>query len=219
MAIDNLNTRLRYVAIEGPIGVGKTTLARRLAKSLRAQLVLEDPTDNPFLDGFYAQPASYALPTQLHFLMSRRNSMQKIADNEGETPWVSDFLFHKDRLFAALTLDENQYTLYQKISTELAFGLVVPDLVVYLQAPLDVLFNRIENRGKASEQSIASNYITRLQRAYTDFFHNYDETPVLIVNASEIDFAGNDHDYGRLLKQILTVEAGRHYFNPSPEPA
>ncbi len=216
MATDTLNSRLRYVAIEGPIGVGKTTLARRLAKSLQAQLVLEDPAENPFLDSFYAQPLSYALPTQLHFLMSRRETLSQIT-SDTETPWVSDFLFHKDKLFASLTLDEKQYNLYQKITTELAFDLVLPDLVVYLQAPLDVLFDRIENRGKPSEQSIASNYITRLQRAYTDFFHTYIETPVLIVNASEIDFADNEHDYELLLKQIMAVEAGRHYFNPSPE--
>jgi len=211
---------LRYVAVEGPIGVGKTTLAKRLATSLRGQLILESPENNPFLDDFYRDPSEYGLPTQLHFLMSRRRSLQRMADNlSDDSLWVSDFLFAKDRLFASMTLDERKFELYSSIARELAFDLVVPDLVIYLQAPLDVLYDRIEKRGKISEQTIASNYIEQLQRAYTDLFHNYSDTPVLIVNASEIDFAANDSDYEQLLRQITSVSAGRHYFNPSPEPA
>lgn len=209
---------LRYIAVEGPIGVGKTTLARRLAKSLHGKPVLENPSQNPFLDAFYRNPDKYSLPTQLHFLMSRREALSNMAENSSEaTTWVSDFLFNKDKLFASLTLDDRQYALYLSIADELAFDLVLPDLVVYLQAPVDVLYDRIEKRGKLSEQGIASNYIARLQRAYTELFHRYSETPVLIVNASEIDFAGNDADYEHLLQQILTVKAGRHYFNPSTE--
>jgi deoxyadenosine/deoxycytidine kinase len=211
---------LRYVAVEGPIGVGKTTLAKRLAKSLRGQLILESPESNPFLDDFYRDPHAYGLPTQLHFLMNRRKSLRFMAENLSEEGlWVSDFLFAKDRLFADLTLDDRNFALYSSVATELAFDLVVPDLVVYLQAPLEVLYDRIEKRGKLSEQAIASNYIERLQRAYTDYFHSYTDTPVLIVNASEIDFAANDGDYERLLRQITSIHAGRHYFNPSPEPA
>lgn len=209
---------LRYIAVEGPIGVGKTTLARRLAKSLGGKLVLEDPAKNPFLDGFYRDPDVYSLPTQLHFLMSRREALRSMgAASDDSSVWVSDFLFNKDKLFASLTLDARQYALYLSIAEELAFDLVLPDLVVYLQAPVDVLYDRIEKRGKLSEQAIASNYLARLQRAYTELFHRYNETPVLIVNASEIDFAGNDKDYEHLLAQILTVKAGRHYFNPSTE--
>lgn len=211
---------LRYVAVEGPIGVGKTTLARRLARSLRGQLILEAPENNPFLDDFYRDPQEYGLPTQLHFLMSRRRSLRHMTERVADNGlWVSDFLFAKDRLFASMTLDDQKFELYSSIATELAFDLVVPDLVVYLQAPLEVLYERIEKRGKISEQAIASNYIERLQRAYTDLFHNYSDTPVLIVNASEIDFAANDSDYEQLLRQITSINAGRHYFNPSPEPA
>lgn len=210
----------RYIAVEGPIGVGKTTLTRRLAETLGASAILEDAANNPFLEGFYRRPEQNALPAQLHFLMTRRQSMRRVSDAATtEKKWVSDFLFSKDRLFASLTLDEQQYALYSKIAVELDFELVLPDLVVYLQAPLEVLYDRIENRGNSFEQSIASSYLVRLQRAYTDFFYAYNETPLLIVNASEIDFAGNEHDYARLVEQITSIEAGRHYFNPSPETA
>ena len=209
---------LRYIAVEGPIGVGKTTLSRRLAKSLRGKLIQESPEKNPFLDAFYRDPELYGLPTQLQFLMNRRESLRYMAENLQESAvWVSDFLFAKDRLFAGLTLDAPQYDLYNTIANELAFDLVVPDLVVYLQAPLEVLYDRIEKRGKLSEQAIASNYIEKLQRAYTELFYNYTDTPVLIVNATEIDFASNESDYEQLLRQITTIKAGRHYFNPSTE--
>lgn len=210
---------LEYVAIEGPIGVGKTTLARRLARSLKAGLVVEEPAQNPFLADFYASPAAAALPTQLHFLMARRRAMRDMAASGRNGCWVSDFLWHKDRLFAEMTLNGNELELYNEISAELEFDLPVPDLVIYLQAPLNVLYKRIEKRGVSSEQSIASNYIARLQQSYTTFFHSYDQTPVLIVNATEIDFAESEQDYRLLLKQILTVQAGRHYFNPATESA
>ena len=215
-----MNNRLRYVAVEGPLGVGKTTLARRLASSLEAELVLENPADNPFLDDFYRHPEQMALPTQLHFLMSRRDALKNLAANISENScWVSDFLFQKDRLFAGLTLDPKQYELYQSVARELEFDLLVPDLVVYLQAPLDVLYDRIEKRAIPSEQAIASSYVARLQKSYTEMFHNYTDTPLLIINATDIDFARNDQDYERLLRQIKTVQAGRHYFNPAPEVA
>jgi len=211
---------IRYIAVEGPIGVGKTTLTRRLAKTLGASPVLEDAANNPFLADFYHRPEINALPAQLHFLMTRRHAMQSISSNlDSENKWVSDFLFSKDRLFASLTLDEKQFTLYSQIASALDFDLTLPDLVVYLQAPLEVLYDRIENRGNSFEQSIASSYLARLQRAYTDFFYAYNDTPLLIVNASEIDFAGNEHDYARLVEQIVRIDAGRHYFNPSPEAA
>lgn len=213
-----MENQLRYVAIEGPLGVGKTTLAKRLASSLRAELILEQPADNPFLDDFYRQPEQFALPAQLHFLISRRESLRDLAARTDQNAcWVSDFLFMKDRLFAGLTLDAKQLELYHTVSRELEFDLLVPDLVVYLQAPLDVLYDRIEERAIPSEQAIASSYVARLQKAYTEMFHNYNETPLLIINATDIDFAANDQDYERLLRQIKTVQAGRHYFNPSPE--
>jgi len=215
-----LENQLRYVAVEGPLGVGKTTLAKRLAASLSAELILENPADNPFLDDFYNQPTHMALPTQLHFLMSRREALKDLVPNISENScWVSDFLFQKDRLFAGLTLPPKQYELYQSVARALEFDLLVPDLVVYLQAPLDVLYDRIEKRAIPSEQAIASSYVARLQKAYTEMFHNYSDTPLLIINATDIDFARNDQDYERLLRQIKTVQAGRHYFNPAPEVA
>ena len=215
-----MENQLRYVAVEGPLGVGKTTLAKRLAASLSAELILENPADNPFLDDFYNQPTHMALPTQLHFLMSRREALKDLVPNISENScWVSDFLFQKDRLFAGLTLPPKQYELYQSVARALEFDLLVPDLVVYLQAPLDVLYDRIEKRAIPSEQAIASSYVARLQKAYTEMFHNYSDTPLLIINATDIDFAQNDQDYERLLRQIKTVQAGRHYFNPAPEVA
>lgn len=215
-----MENQLRYVAVEGPLGVGKTTLAKRLAASLSAELILENPADNPFLDDFYNQPTHMALPTQLHFLMSRREALKDLVPNISENScWVSDFLFQKDRLFAGLTLPPKQYELYQSVARALEFDLLVPDLVVYLQAPLDVLYDRIEKRAIPSEQAIASSYVARLQKAYTEMFHNYSDTPLLIINATDIDFARNDQDYERLLRQIKTVQAGRHYFNPAPEVA
>ena len=211
---------MRYIAIEGPIGVGKTTLTNRLAGSLGATPILEDAARNPFLQDFYHRPEVNALPAQLHFLMTRRKAMQRITRSvDSQDKWVSDFLFSKDRLFASLTLDEKKYSLYDEIASELDFGLTMPDLVVYLQAPLDVLYDRIESRGNSFEQSIASSYLARLQRAYTDFFYSYNDTPLLIVNASEIDFVRNEYDYARLVEELTKIEAGRHYFNPSPEAA
>ena len=215
-----MENQLRYVAVEGPLGVGKTTLSKRLAKSLNAELILEHPSENPFLDDFYRQPEHLALPTQLHFLMSRRDALKDLAASVSESScWVSDFLFQKDLLFAGLTLDSRQFDLYKSVAKALEFDLLVPDLVVYLQAPLDVLYDRIEKRAIPSEQAIASSYVARLQKAYTEMFHNYSDTPLLIINASDIDFAQNDQDYERLLRQIKTVQAGRHYFNPAPEVA
>lgn len=215
-----MENQLRYIAVEGPLGVGKTTLARRVSKSLNAGLILENPAENPFLDDFYRQPETMALPTQLHFLLSRRNALKDLAANISDSScWVSDFFFEKDRLFAGMTLAPREFELYQSISHELDFDLLVPDLVVYLQAPLDVLYDRIEKRAIPSEQAIASSYVARLQKAYTEMFHNYSDTPLLIVNATDIDFAQNDVDYDRLLQQIKKVQAGRHYFNPAPEVA
>ena len=171
-----MENQLRYIAVEGPLGVGKTTLATRLSESLNAGLILENPAENPFLDDFYRQPEQMALPVQLHFLLSRRESLKDLAANINDNScWVSDFFFQKDRLFAGLTLPPREFELYQSLARELDFDLLVPDLVVYLQAPLDVLYDRIEKRAIPSEQAIASSYVARLQKAYTEMFHNYND--------------------------------------------
>jgi deoxyadenosine/deoxycytidine kinase len=207
----------RYIAIEGPIGVGKTTLAQRLAESLHYPTLLEPSAENPFLDRFYRERGRNALPTQLYFLLHR---VRQLADlTHGElfgTTVVSDFLLAKDRLFAELTLDADELVLYQQIYDKLAVAPPAPDLVVYLQAPTSVLHERIRRRGVPAEQYIASEYLDSLIDAYTRFFHYYDEAPLLIVNAAEIDFANNDEHYHELLTRVLGMNGARQYFNPNP---
>jgi len=207
----------RYIVIEGPIGVGKTSLARRLADSFGSELILEDAAGNPFLDRFYNDPSSGALPTQLFFLFQRAQQMQSLRQDDMFTPVrVADFLMDKDRLFAELTLDNDELNLYQQVSDNLSIEAPRPDLVVYLQAPVDVLRERITKRSIKSEQLIDSDYLTGLVDIYSRFFHDYHDAPLLIVNAADIDPVNKDEDYELLLKRILSMRSGRHYFNPLP---
>jgi deoxyadenosine/deoxycytidine kinase len=207
----------RYIVIEGPIGVGKTSLARRLSESFGSELMLEDAGGNPFLERFYEDPKSAALPTQLFFLFQRAQQMQMLKQHDMFTPVrVSDFLMDKDRLFAELTLDADELQLYQQVADKLSVQAPAPDLVVYLQAPVDVLRQRIIGRGIKSEQLIAHDYLTRLVDIYSRFFHQYDDSPLLIVNAADIDPVNKEDDYQLLLKRILSMRSGRHYFNPLP---
>jgi len=207
----------RYIAIEGPIGVGKTSLARRLAESLDCDLVLERAEENPFLERFYRDPAAGALPTQLFFLFQRARQVQEMrqADLFGSGR-VADFLLQKDRIFAQLTLPDEEYRLYEQVYKTLAIDAPKPDLVVYLQAPVEVLVERVRRRGIGYEQTIRPEYLARLADAYMDFFHRYDEGPLLIVNAAAIDLVNSARDYEGLLDRILRVDGGRHYFNPAP---
>lgn len=208
----------RYIVIEGPIGVGKTTLARKLAESYDSELLLEGATENPFMAKFYENPRAAALPTQLYFLLQRARQMQELRQGELFSPVrVSDFLMEKDRLFAELTLDEDELKLYEQVYEQLTFDVLVPDLVIYLQAPLDILQQRIQNRGIAHERLIEAAYLQRLSDAYVKFFYHYDEAPLLIVNAAELDFASNDNDYQQLLQRISSIRSGRHFFNPAPD--
>ena len=180
----------RFVAVEGPIGVGKTTLARRLSESFRYPILLEPADENPFLDRFYREGGRHALPTQLYFLLHRARQLAQLGEGDLFHPvLVADFLIQKDRLFAQITLDANELILYDQIYQKLAINTPTPDLVVYLQAPADVLIERIRRRGIASEQHITHDYLAALIDAYTRFFHFYDDAPLLIVNAAEIDFA------------------------------
>ena len=207
----------RYVAIEGPIGVGKTTLATRLAQSLRYPTLFEPATENPFLDRFYLEGRSQALPTQLFFLLNRARQMADLPSDDLLGPTlISDFLFEKDRLFAKLTLDQEEFELYDQIYKSLNVDPPPPDLVVYLQAPADVLLQRIQRRGIDFEQNIDRDYLLALSDAYTEFFHYYDQAPVLIVNASEIDFAHNDEHFELLIDQIINMDGTRQFFNPNP---
>jgi deoxyadenosine/deoxycytidine kinase len=205
----------RYIAIEGPIGVGKTSLARRLAMTLNAQLVLEEADQNPFLERFYRNPRVGALPAQLYFLFQRAQQQGSLAQADlfGSVR-VADYLLAKDDLFARMTLDDEEYGLYRQVHERLAIDAPKPDLVVYLQAPVDVLLDRIARRGIAHESLIDRAYLTRLNEAYARFFHVYEASPLLIVNAASIDPINNDADYEELLGQISRTVRGRLYYNP-----
>ncbi len=205
----------KYLVVEGPIGVGKTTLAKRFAKDFHADLVLEEPASNPFLERFYSNPGQMALHTQLHFLLQRRSRVKNLSFPLERTI-VTDFLLEKDRLFAESTLDEAELRLYEQIHELVIIDSPRPDLVVYLQAPVEVLLQRIHGRGQRFERSIDTTYLQRLNDAYASFFHYYDEAPMIIVNATEIDFAHNEDDYRQLFEQINSINKGRHFFNPLP---
>jgi deoxyadenosine/deoxycytidine kinase len=210
-------TQPRFIAVEGPIGVGKTTLARRLADHFRYPVLLEPSTENPFLDRFYREGRRHALPTQLYFLLHRARQMADLpGDDLLESTLVSDFLLEKDDLFARMTLDDNEYALYRQIFDNLDIHAPKPELVIYLQAPVDVLLSRIRRRGVDYERDIEGDYLATLNRAYTEFFHYYDAAPLLVVNAAEIDFAHNDAHFEALLSQVVAMDGLRQYFNPNP---
>lgn len=207
----------RYVVVEGPIGVGKTTLARRLADAFGTELMLEAAGDNPFLERFYRDPQHGALPTQLFFLFQRAKQLQALRQGDMFRPIkVADFLMDKDRLFAQITLGDDELRLYEQVYQHLTLDAPEPDLVVYLQAPVEVLLKRIERRGRPSERGITTEYLKRVTDAYAQFFYHYDRAPLLIVNAADIDLADSEEDFRQLLERILAISGGRHYFNPLP---
>lgn len=214
----NLNTNLpRYIAVEGCIGVGKTTLARNLASLFNYDTLLEQPGDNPFLERFYKDPKATALPTQLFFLFQRANQLQSLRQDDMFTPvQIADFLIEKDQLFASVILDDDELNIYRQVYDKLAINAPRPDLVIYLQAPLDVLVDRIRQRGIPSEQYISTEYLKALNDAYTEFFHYYDGAPLLIVNAKDLNLAKNREHFKQLVEYILTIKSGRHYYNPTP---
>lgn len=205
-----------FIAVEGPIGVGKTTLARRLADTFNHEILLEDAHENPFLPRFYHNRRDAALATQLFFLFQRAQKIQELRQSQLFSPVrVADFLIDKDPLFARINLDSDEFLLYEKVYQKLTIDAPRPDLVVYLQAPTDVLLERIERRGIDHERRIDRRYLERLNEVYSEFFLYYDGAPLLIVNASMIDLAEDDRDYLQLVDYLLDIRSGRHYFNPT----
>ncbi len=205
----------RFIVLEGPIGVGKTSLAAKLAATLGAEEVFEQADQNPFLERFYRNPRAGALPAQLYFLFQRAQQLAALRQQDLFAPVrVADYLLDKDRLFAKVTLDEEEFRLYDQVHQRLAIDAPVPDLVVYLQAPVDVLQERIARRGIRHEHLIERAYLEKLNDAYARFFHEYEAAPLLIVNAAAIDPLHNESDYAELLAAIGRMKRGRLYFNP-----
>lgn len=205
----------KYIVVEGPIGVGKSSLVKRLASSFNSDLILEKPAKNPFLKRFYSQPKRFALPTQLFFLFQRVRQLQELQqDDLFSSGRVADFMLEKDKLFAQVTLDDDEYRLYQQVYTNLNVEIPQPDLVIYLQAPVEVLQQRIRKRGIRYEQDIGNDYLQRLADAYTTFFHRYESSPLLIVNATEMNFVDEEMHYQALVEHIKIVNSGKNYFNP-----
>lgn len=205
----------RYIVIEGPIGVGKTSLAKKLAGSLSADVLLEEVYENPFLERFYRDGQSAALPAQMFFLFARARQIEDLrqADMFANVR-VSDYLFSKDQLFAELNLSADELNLYNQVTSSLDIEAPVPDLVIYLQSSVDALLERIARRGILFERAIDRRYLERVTEAYARFFHAYNDGPLLIVNASQIDPINNEADYAQLFQQIERTTGGRHFFNP-----
>lgn len=209
------STSSRFIVVEGPIGVGKTSLATKLAESLSADLILEEVSTNPFLERFYQEGRSAALPAQMFFLFERARQIESLRQSDlFSNVRVSDYIFSKDNLFAELNLSPDELSLYNQVVTSLNIDAPVPDLVIYLQASVDSLLQRIARRGIGYERAIERGYLEKLTEAYARFFHAYNEGPLLIVNASQIDPVNNQTDYDQLFEQIEKTTGGRHFFNP-----
>jgi deoxyguanosine kinase len=205
----------RYIAVEGPIGVGKTTLTKALARHFGGRTVYEVVEENPFLASFYQDRNKFAFQTQLFFLLSRFKQQQEIFQQDLFSQMtVSDYLFAKDRIFASITLDTHELSLYERVYEQIAPRVLKPDLVIYLQSRLEVLLARIKKRGRDFERKFDADYLAELSRAYNDFFHRYDDTPLLIINTSDIDFVESQADFGELLRAIASARAGTRYYQP-----
>ena len=207
----------KYIAIEGPIGVGKTTLANKIAETFNYDAFLEQPSENPFLKNFYRNPSQSALATQLFFLFQRMQQIQDLKQRSlFETVRVADFLIEKDRLFAEVTLSNEEMDLYDKVYDHLTLDAPTPDLVIYLQAPIEVLKDRITKRGNINEQYLTLDYLEKLNDAYSRFFLDYNAAPLLIINAADIDLEFNENDYESLVTSIMSNPKGKNFINPQP---
>jgi len=217
-APETVQTPHRFVVVEGPIGVGKTSLARRLARSFGSELVLEQGEENPFLERFYRNPRAAAFQTQLYFLFQRARQLQDLRQADlFERVRVADYLLDKDRLFAQLTLDEQELALYEQVYERLAIDAPVPDLVVYLQASVDVLMSRIDRRGRDYERDMPRSYIEALCEAYNQFFFHYSASSLLVVNTNELDFVNSQTHYEDLRRHIESPDEGVRYYTPARE--
>jgi len=206
--------RHRYIVVEGPIGAGKTSLARLLAERGGGELLLEEPQNNPFLAGFYQDPRRWALATQLFFLFQRANQLSGLSQLDlFERRTVADFLLEKDPLFARINLSDDEFALYQRIYSHLAPQAAVPDLVIYLQAPVETLMARVRRRAASYERGISEDYLARLTQAYGRFFHEYDAAPLLIVNSRNLNFVDRPGDFDLLLQRISNMRGAREFFN------
>lgn len=206
----------RHIVVEGPIGAGKSTLARRLAEHLNARPVLEDPEANPFLGRFYQDRHRYALPTQLHFLLKRHDQLAELQEHllpAEATPVVCDFLADKDALFARINLSDEELALYQRLSERTPLPQVTPDLVIFLQAAPENLIARVRRRASASERTVDDTYLVRLADAYSHFAYHYDACPVMIVNSDNLNFADRDDDFHLLLERLGQQRSHREFFN------
>ena len=207
----------QFIAVEGPIGVGKTTLAKRLADTFSCKTLLEQPEENPFLERFYQDQKTGALPTQLYFLFQRVRKIQEIRQSDMfQKVQIADFLMEKDQLFAQITLDSEELKLYQAVYKQLMIDAPKPDLVIYLQAPIEILKERITKRGNINEQYLTLDYLEKLNDAYSRFFLDYKSAPLLIINAADINLESNDADYEALVTMIMSNPKGKNFVNPQP---
>lgn len=207
--------KLYYIAIEGPIGVGKTSLANMMAKELGARLVLEEFEENPFLPDFYRDPERFAFQTQLFFLLQRYRQQQELRQVDMfQNLLITDYMFVKDRLFASLNLNEKEIQLYDTVANLLERNIIKPDLVIYLQADTDTLMKNIANRGRDMESEITNDYIDALGQVYTEYFFRYQETPLVIINTNNIDFVNNQDDLHEVINYIRQPVSGTKFFNP-----
>ena len=210
--------KLFYIAVEGPIGVGKTSLANLISKELGARLILEQFEENPFLPEFYKDPERYSFQTQLFFLLQRYRQQQELRQVDMfQNLLITDYLFVKDRLFASLNLNEKEMQLYDTVANLLEKNVIRPDLVIYLQADTETLMNNIANRGREMEEDISKDYIHALSQVYTEYFFRYQDSPLVIINTNNIDFVHNENDLKEIINFIRKPVSGTKFFNPVSE--